>query len=314
MRQWFFADAPQQALGFLVNQVSKIEATVYRTQYPEIQYPILVPVDNTGPDWVKSITFFSMDWVGQADWFHHAATDMRLADLSRQKFEQGVEMAGIGYRYTLEEIGQAMMMGMPLTTERASAAVRAYEEFVERIAISGDTVKSFSGVINNPGVTRVDVPAGAGGTTWALKTSDEIIKDINAALSGIYVGSNTVEIADTILLPIDQFNLLATKRLSDSIGMTLMDWVKQYNVYTAATGAPLTIRAIRALDTAGTAGADRMVTYKRDPSVLKIHIPMPHRFMPIWQTGPLTFDIPGIFRLGGVEIRRPGAIRYSDGI
>jgi hypothetical protein len=39
-----------------------------------------------------------------------------------------------------------------------------------------------------------------------------------------------------------------------------------------------------------------------------------HRFLPIWQTGPMVYDIPGIFRLGGVEIRRPAAVRYLDGI
>jgi len=45
-----------------------------------------------------------------------------------------------------------------------------------------------------------------------------------------------------------------------------------------------------------------------------MHIPMRHRFLPVWQTGPITFDVPGIFRTGGVEIRRPGAFRYVDGI
>jgi hypothetical protein len=160
------------------------------------------------------------------------------------------------------------------------------------------------------------VPAGAAPatTTWATKTPDEIIKDINDALSGIYVGTNTVEMANTLLVPVDQFNLLATRRVASTLDMTIMQWIQEYNVYTAQTGLPLLIRAIRALDQAGTAGADRMVTYNRDPSIVKIHIPMPHRFLPVWQTGPLTFDIPGIFRLGGTEIRRPGAFRYSDGI
>jgi hypothetical protein len=48
--------------------------------------------------------------------------------------------------------------------------------------------------------------------------------------------------------------------------------------------------------------------------VLKIHIPMPHRFLPVWQTGPMKYDVPGIFRLGGLEIRRPKAVRYVDGV
>jgi hypothetical protein len=45
---------------------------------------------------------------------------------------------------------------------------------------------------------------------------------------------------------------------------------------------------------------------------VKLHIPMIQRFLPVWQTGPI--DIPGIFRVGSVEIRRPGAFAYVDGI
>jgi len=56
-----------------------------------------------------------------------------------------------------------------------------------------------------------------------------------------------------------------------------------------------------------------MVAYRRDPAVLEFHMPMPHRFMPVWQNGPINFLIPGIFRIGGIEIKRPAAIRYADG-
>jgi len=56
------------------------------------------------------------------------------------------------------------------------------------------------------------------------------------------------------------------------------------------------------------------VVYNKDPRVLKLHLPMAHNFRPPRQTGPLRWDVPGIFRTGGVEIRRPGAVRYVDGI
>ena len=88
----------------------------------------------------------------------------------------------------------------------------------------------------------------------------------------------------------------------------------KYNVLTAQTGQPLVIRAVRGLETAGAGGTGRMVAYRRDPEVLKMHIPMTHRFLPVWQTGPLIFDVPGIFRLGGLDIRRPMAVRYLDHI
>jgi hypothetical protein len=311
-----FVDA-QAALSFMVQQASYIEAEVYRIRYPDIQYPNLIPIDTAGGDWVKSKTFFSMDRAGHADWFHHLGSDMPLADIERTKYEVGIEMAGIGYRYSLEEVGQAMMIpNFALTTERADAARRAAEEFLDNLALRGDTVKAMYGLINNPLVTSVTAIADGTGSSslWSTKTDDQIIRDINVtALTPIFANSLQVENANTILVSPDRYAMLATKKVQYNV-MSVLEWINRYNSYTALTGAPLTIRAVRGLETAGAGGTQRMIAYTNDPGVLKFHLPMPHRFLPVWQTGPLVFDIPGIMRSGGLEIRRPNAMRYVDGI
>jgi hypothetical protein len=306
----------QEALAFLVRQTSHIEAEVYRTVYPEIQYPDLIPIDTSANEWAKSITFFSMDKVGQAAWFSHLATDMRLADVNRTKFEQGIEMAGIGYRYTLEELGFARMIpGTNLTSERADAARFAYEQFVDDIAFTGSTDKGWEGLINNSAVTTGYVAADGTGSSrlWSAKTADLMIRDVNVGLSGIWTGSSMVEMADTVLIPPSGLVSLSTTRISDT-NENALSYLIKYNMYTLQTGRPLTIRAVHALEYAGADGTGRMVIYRKDPRVVKMHSPMVHRFLPIWQTGPMVYDIPGIFRLGGVEIRRPAAVRYLDGI
>ena len=88
----------QAALSFLTQQATYIEAEVYKIQYPELQYKALIPVDTSAPDWVGSITFFSMDNTGRAKFFHAAGTDMPYADVTREKHEETVEMAAIGYQ------------------------------------------------------------------------------------------------------------------------------------------------------------------------------------------------------------------------
>jgi hypothetical protein len=304
----------QQALGFVVSQTSYIEQEVYQTQYPDIPYPQLIPVDTSAYDWAKSVTYYSSDKVGKAGWFHSYAKDIHIADIERNKHEVGIEMADIGYRWTLEEVGQAMMIpGMNLTADRGVAAVRAYEEFVDDVALRGKAEKNFYGIINYPGITTVLAAAEGGHTTWDQKTADAILKDVNDALTGIYVGTLQVEMADTLLLPVAAMTLIATKRIPDTT-MTVLDFLLTKNVYTATTGRPIMIRAVRGLETAGQGGSGRMVAYRRDPSIIKMHIPMPHQFLPVWQTGPMVFDVPGIFRLGGVEVRRPASVRYVDGI
>lgn len=308
-------DAQQSALGFLISQASYIEPQVIAIQYPDVQYPALIPVDTSADRWAKSITYISSDKLGRADWFHHQANDIPLADVVRERFEQGIEMAGIGYRYTLEELGQAMQLGQNLTPDKAAAARRAYEEFVDDKALRGETEKSWYGLINNPDVTVVMAQGNGnnGESAWSEKSAEQVIDDINQALTGIYTESLTVEMADTVLLPIAVLTNIANRQMPNTT-MTILDWVRQHNVYTMQTGAPLTIRGVRGLERAGAGDTGRMVAYRRDPQVLKMHIPMPHEFLPPWQRGPIMFDVPGIFRLGPLEIRRPAAVRYVDGI
>lgn len=313
----FQRDAQQLAYNFVVNQTTAIENQVIRIKYPEVQYPDLVPVDTaTGNEWVKSITYYSADMVGRADWFHHTALDVPLAELSREKFERGMEMAAIGYRYTLEEVANAMNTpGLSLTSDKAAACRRAYEEFVDNLALRGSVPKNMQGLINSSLVTATTAPADGTGsaTTFASKTNQQVIRDINSAMTGIATGTNWLYYADTILLPPAVLVGLAG-RIIEYSSMTLLDWIKSYNVLTVQTGRPITLAGVRGLETAGLGGISRMVAYRRDPEVLKMWIPMPHRFLPVWQRGPLVFDIPGIFRLGGVEIRLPAAMRYLDGV
>jgi hypothetical protein len=305
----------QQALGFIVSQTAYIEPVVLETEYPDIQYPDLIPVDTSAPEWAKSVTYYSTNKVGRANWFHHYAKDVHVADIERSMFEVGIDMAEIGYRWTLEEIGNAVMTGMNLTAERAIAARRAADEFIDKVALQGAPEKNFPGLINYPGITSVAAPADgtSGEDAWTSKTSDQIMRDINMLITGMWTASGSVELANTLLLPLEAMSALATSRVSGTV-MTTLAWVLANNVYTNVTGQPFVVRAVRGLESAGPGGTGRAVAYRRDPGVLKMHIPMPHRFLPVWQTGPLVFDVPGIFRLAGLEIRRPGAVRYMDGI
>lgn len=315
MPKLYLPDA-QAALAFITEQTQHIEAEVYKIAYPDIQYPGLIPVDTSAAEWAKSVAFYSTDQVGAAKWFNHMASDLPLADVERTKHEVTIYMAGIGYSYSLEELGQAMMTpGINLTSDRADAARRAYEEFVDNVALNGDTEKNLEGLLDNSAVTAGSASVVSGSTAWSAKSGDQIAQDVNDAIAGVYVDSKQVEMADTVLLPVASLTYISTKRLdSNGSDMTVLEWLRKNNVYTAVTGQPITIRAVRGLETADDADGGRMVVYKKDPRVLKMHIPMTHRFLPVWQRTPMTFDVPGIFRLAGVEIRRPGAVRYVDGI
>lgn len=301
-------DAQQVAMSFLVRQASLIEPQVYAMRYQEIQYANLIPVDTSAPEWIQSVTYYSMDAVGQAQWFNGNAQDVPKVELTREKFETGVSMAAIGYGYNLEELGTAQLLGMNLTSDKASVARRVAEEKIDAVAFQGDSKKGLTGLVNASTPTATTAPADGTGsaTTFASKTPDQVLRDINGQLTGMFTGTLGAEIADTILLPYSVLLDLSTRRIDAVNQTTILEWVERNNIYTRTTGQPLTIRGVFGyLDTAGASSTKRMVAYRRSPEVLKMHLPMPFRFLPVWQTGPVRFDVPGIFRVGGVDIRRP---------
>jgi len=298
----------QAAMGFVLSQTSHIEAEVNRTVYPDIQYPNLIPVDTTAHPWAKTVTYFSSDQFGAAKWITGMGDDIPIAGSERAKHEVNVHMAGVGYGYSFEQLGQAQMLGYPLTAEDAMAARRAYEEHVDTVALTGDTEKGVEGLFNNSSVTAASAATGS----WGSATAAQILADVNAALEGQAAGTLYARLANTVVLPESVTQYLATPMSGTS--MPVYEYIRQYNIYTMRTRQPLTITSARGLETAGAGSTKRMVAYRRDPEVLKLHIPMPHRFLPPWQRSPTYIEVPGVFRLAGLDIRRPAEVRYIDGL
>lgn len=309
-----FDASPQAALAYLVSQITHIESSVWARKYPAITYPEFIPIDNSANPWAPTVTYFSTDMVGSAQWGSGTMTDFPFAEIESTKHETSVHFAATGYKYGLEELNQARLLGRNLTDEKASAARRAYEEKTEGVAFFGDASKGFKGLTNYPGVTAIAAPNGAAASPlWANKTPAEILKDVNDAVAAVYVGSNTVEMADTVILPLASFSYISVTPVSNLSTMTILEYIKANNMFTALTGRQLTIRAMRQLDAAGPAGVKRAVVYTRDPEVLKMHIPQPLLFLEPQQQF-LELIVPGYFRIGGLDIRRPGSVRYLDGI
>jgi len=314
MTQAQFGDAMQASLGFAQKQTSHIEAGVYQIKYPELDYASLIPVDTSAGEWAKSVTYYSMDGAGAAGWINGNGKDIPVVGTQMEQFETAVYTAGIGYSYGYEEVNQARMLGIALDGEKARIARRAYEQFVYNISLTGDSSKNYEGLFNYTGVPAATVTADGTGSSalWSAKTPDQISRDFNEALTAVGSGTQYTEVGDTVILPIERFQTIATMRLTDT-SMTVLEYLQRSNVYTAQTGQPLRIVGKRGRPPIGAGSTARMIAYRRSPEVLKLHIPMPHRFLPVQIEG-LQFTIPGVFRLGGLDIRLPKAVVYRDGI
>ena len=297
-KQFQMLDA-QAALGFVVSQSSHIEREVMAIPYPEIRYAEMVPVDTSANPFAASVTFFTQDQVGRAKLMNGKSDDVPLANIMRTKFEQGILDAGIGYEFSLTEIGQAQMMGMSLPNDGAAAARLAYEQLVDEVTLNG--ADGIEGLYNTTGITST-----ASAATFLVGTPAQVLTAINTALTAIMTDTNGIDMANTVVLPLAAYAAIATRQLDATSDVTILEFIRRANVYTTRTGQPLTIMADHRL-------ATKMVVYKRDPSVLKLHMPMPLRFLPP-QYVNLSVRVPGMFRFAPLSIRRPKAVRYVTAV
>lgn len=307
----------QQAFSFAQQTSYTVNASVYETKYPDYNYAEYVTVDTSAPEWSAGVYTYISNQVGRANWQSGSAKDVPLADVNLDVTLKTYEMAAIGYQWNYEEVGKASFAGIPLTNRKAAAARKAYEQFMYDIAL-GSTVgaeKGFQGLLTQTGVTAGLFPADGTGSSvlWSTKTPAQIVRDINSLLTGIYTSTLYIEMADTLVMPVELMLYLAQTPYSSTTMETILSFVQKNNVYTLTTGRPLIIRSSRAARSAGAGGTGRVAAYKNDPTVVKLHLPMPFRFLPMAQDGPMNFVVPGIFRTGGIEVLTPAAMRYGDG-
>jgi len=291
----------QQALGFVMQQRTHIESEVVKRPMPAIKYPRLIPVDTSAHAFAPSVTFFTQDAVGKAKFINTKGDDIPLVNIGLTKFEQSINDGGVGYGFSLSEIGSAQQMGMNLGSEGAMTAREAYEQLVEEVAFVGNAQLGVEGLYNTTGITSQ-----AAAKTFATSTPQEILAEINGTLTGILTDTKGLDLADTIVLPMETYSYIATTQISPESSMTVLEFIQKSNVYTAQTGRPLTIEMDIRL-------SGKMVAYKRSPEALKMHMPMPLTFIPPQAFG-LEIRTYGMFRFAPINIRRPKSMRYKTGI
>lgn len=307
-----FNDA-QQAMGFLVPQMLRINTTIEKQVYPSFDYSRLMFVNTEGDMWDIGSVFYSGDIAGAVQWLSGQGYDMPYADISTAQHLQTNHFAGIGYHWTLQELQRAAKANRNLSTDKADAARVVAESFIYSVAMRGNTEKGMTGITNDANVPSAQTAADgdAGSRLWTAKSADLILRDVNAALNAPFNATKETHRANTLLLPSTKMQYIAEKRVGDTT-MTILAFLRENNSYTLETGQPLSIVGTRELETAGTGGTARMVAYDNSRGVVQMHLPGPHEFLPPFQKSSMAWEVAGIMNVGGVEIRRPLGMAYRD--
>ncbi len=189
------------------------------------------------------------------------------------------------------------------------------DKVIDRNVYVGFRKVASTGLCNNPGVMRSSARTGAGGqTAWRGKTADEILNDINTALSAVWEANDCASdgLPNHILVPVEQFGMLVTRKVSDDSERSILTYILENNIATQQ-GKELVISACKWCGAIGTGYSDRMVVYMNQPDRICFNLTQPLRRMET-ETSDLRIKIPYIAQFSEVRFLYPSTVRYMDGI
>ena len=296
---------------FLARELESIESTLYEYEQRELKYRELIPVSSRDNPGAESVTYRMITKLGMAKIIANYSDDLPRADATTAEYTQKVKSIGTSFGYSTQELRAAAMANVPLDTIKADAARRAIREEESTLCWTGNTTYNITGFLNNSNIPSQAVTAGVGGSTWALKTADEIIKDISDGVSQIRSQSLGLHSANTLLVPIAQYNLISQLPRSSNSDTTVLEFVtKPGNTF----GLTLIDWLSSELDNAFTGSTeDGAVFYERSNKVLENRIPLEMVIHPV-QERNLEYIIPVEARNGGVVVRYPLACLFMTGI
>lgn len=293
---------------FFARELEYVKTQVYDIKYPELKARLIFPIDFTVNAGAEVITYQQYDQVGIAKVVSAYADDLPRADIKGKEFFSKVRTIAMSFGYNYDELQAAAMANKPLTTKKANAAKRGHMILENKIAFYGDAENNLQGLFTAPNLTEVVLAADGTGSskTFASKTADQILRDLNSLFTTVSTVTNGVEQADTLLVPIGVMNLLTTKRIDNTLG-SVMKWFLDNSPYAKE------VIWVNEMKGAGAGSTDRIVAYKRSADCLEMIIPSEFKQLPV-QERNLEFVVPTHQRFGGLIVYSPLSIAYADGV
>jgi len=294
---------------YVARELESVEATLYEWEEKELKYRALVPVSNEDSPGAESVTYRMITMIGMAKIIANYSDDIPRSDAITKEYTQSVKTIATSFGYNTQEVRAAAMVNKPLDKIKADSARRAVRELENNICWTGDDSHGIIGFLNNPNIPVLAAPAGVGGTTWALKTPDEIIADVSLMVQTERTQSKGIHSGETLILPIAQDTLISTTPRSTNSDTTIKNFILNNKAFGIKQ-----IEWLNELENAFTGGTeDGAVLYEKNPRVIQNRIPLEMVTHPIQEQG-LEYIIPIEARNGGVVVRYPLACLFFTGI
>ena len=300
---------------FFARELEYIKSKSYDIEFPEMKAFKHIPISTEAGEGAQAITYAQFEEVGLARVIESYADDLPRADIRGKEYTSQVKSIGCSYGYSVQEIRAAIYVGRSLTQRQANAARRANDQKVNRLAWFGDSTYNILGLINTPNIPAYLVPNdGVGASTlWSTKTPDQILRDLNSITNSIVQLTKGVEMPNTVLLPVEQYTLIASTPRSSTSDTTILEYFIQNNPFITTVDWVPELTAAGIDPPSGGGGTNIFIAYDKNPDKLTMEIPMPFTQYPPQERG-LEFIVPCESRYGGVITYYPLSLAFGEGI
>ena len=306
--------------AFLVSELERLDPEV-RKPLSSVTWYRDIPV-RTGGGWVDAtsklgISYGLSNGSGESPVAAGGANNIPIMQASYDKALYKAHSFAVAMRIPYIDLQKARYSGRGLEVDLADGIRRAYDEHMDENVYVGFERFGTTGLINSTEATETTAATGAGrSTTWATKTPEEILADINAAITAAWTaaGHDNDAVPNHILLPYAQYQYIISTMVTALAGKSIYDYVMENNV-AVKTGGSLFIGGCKWCAGAGTGGADRMAVYvnKKRFAMVEELVPLT-RAMSLPNATQFSYDTTYAANISEAELPYPQTIHYVDGI
>ena len=305
-------------LAYFVNQLDNFDSKLYEPLYSvkwgrdiKLRSGITIANDST------SFTRSTIGGIGTQSatgkpWISSNTTAIAGVSVDGERIVLPLRPLAREVSYSSIDLARSQLQGQAIDVQKIDALNILYQMSIDEMVYIGDTDVNATGLVNSTAVTAGNVAAGVGGVPWAVKTPEEILTDVNSAVTAAWAATGFAICPSDLLLPPTNFSDIAQRKIGSDGSVSILTYLEDNSISLRENGQKLNIRSSKWLTGRGAGGTNRMVAYTNDEN--RVRFPM----VPIRRETPyyhgIQFNAPYVWAFGEVEFIYPETVIYRDGI
>lgn len=276
--------------AFLISELEKRDMLL-RTPLTSFTYTRDIPI-RVGGGWAEYVSAMQVGYgvTGSSGENIVQAGAANGIPIVQANFDKGLFKAhaiAVGSRIMWIDMQRGNMTGRNMDSIVRDGVRMTYDKHMDENTYVGFSIYGTTGLLNNADVVVVDAASNGQtepSTKWVDKTPDQILADINSAILTAWeqAGYDLDAVPNHAIMPFEQYNYIATTRVSDLADKTILTFLMENNV-ARQNGSDFFIGATMWAKNAGEGGSDdRMAVYCNK-----------ERFLAMDELVPLTMGMTG---------------------